>query len=32
VTLIALCVEEVTDRMRRFMAALEAEAIYQDSG
>jgi PAS domain-containing protein len=32
VALIALCVEEITDRMRRFMSALEAEATYQDSG
>jgi hypothetical protein len=32
VALIAHCVEDVTDRLNRFMSALEAEAVHQDSG
>jgi PAS domain S-box-containing protein len=32
VALIAHCVEDVTDRLNRFMSALEADAVYQDPG
>jgi PAS domain-containing protein len=32
VVLIANCPEDVTDRLNRFMSALESETIYQDQG
>jgi PAS domain-containing protein len=32
VALIAFCVEDVTERMRRFMSALDADGVSQDPG